>query len=111
MSTINKRVLESFRKKLSNDQLTQLFNLLNRIGFNRTLKSKGGSSGSLMDGSLNQPLKINKIDIIKSLRSMYSNGGLAQSEILDLLSKIDFKDLNLSDLKLIKEFKMNLEDK
>jgi len=47
---------------------------------------------------------------------MYSNGGLAQSEILDLLSKIDFKDLNLKDLnlnelKLIKEFKMNLEDK
>ena len=109
MSTINKRVLESFRKKLSNDQLTQLFNLLNRIGFNRTLKSKGGSVGSLMDTSLNQPLKINKIDTIKSLRSMYQNGGLAQSEILDLLTKIDLKDLNLSELKLIKE--LNLEDK
>ena len=62
-----------------------------------------------MDNSLNQPLKINKIDTIQSLRSMYSNGGLAKSEILDLLSKIDFKDLNLSDLKLIKE--LNLEDK
>ena len=109
MSTINNRVLESFRKKLSNDQLTQLFNLLNRIGFNRTLKSKGGSVGSLMDASLNQPLKINKIDTIQSLRSMYSNGGLAQSEISDLLTKIDFKDLNLSDLKLIKE--LSLEDK
>ena len=109
MSTINKRVLESFRKKLSNDQLTQLFNLLNRINFNRALKSKGGSVGSLMDSSLNQPLKINKIDTIQSLRSMYQNGGLAQSEILDLLSKIDFKDLNLSDLKLIKE--LTLEDK
>ena len=111
MSTINKRVLESFRKKLSNDQLTQLFNLLNQINFNRTLKSNGGSVGSLMDTSLNQPLKINKIDTIQSLRSMYQNGGLAQLEILDLLSKINFKDLNLSDLKLIKEFKMNLEDK
>ena len=109
MSTINKRVLESFRKKLSNDQLTQLFNQLNRINFNRTLKSKGGSVGSLMDNSLNQPLKINKIDTIQSLRSMYQNGGLAQLEILDLLSKIDFKDLNLSDLKLIKE--LSLEDK
>ena len=109
MSTINKRVLESFRKKLSNDQLTQLFNLLNRIGFNRTLKSKGGSVGSLMDNSLNQPLKINNIDTIQSLRSMYQNGGLAQLEILNLLSKIDFKDLNLSDLKLIKE--LTLEDK
>ena len=109
MSTINKRVLESFRKKLSNDQLTQLFNLLNKINFNRTLKSKGGSVGSLMDNSLNQPLKINKIDTIQSLRSMYQNGGLAQLEILDLLSKIDFKDLNLSDLKLIKE--LTLEDK
>ena len=109
MCTINNKVLESFRKKLSNDQLTQLFNLLNRINFNRTLKSKGGSVGSLMDGSLNQPLKINKIDTIQSLRSMYSNGGLAQLEILDLLSKIDFKDLNLSDLKLIKE--LSLEDK
>ena len=40
---------------------------------------------------------------------MYQNGGLAKSEILDLLSKIDFKDLNLSDLKLIKE--LTLEDK
>ena len=109
MSTINKRVLESFRKKLSNDQLTQLFNLLNRINFNRTLKSKGGSVGSLMDNSLNQPLKINNIDTIQSLRSMYQNGGLAQLEILDLLTKIDFKDLNLSDLKLIKE--LSLEDK
>ena len=109
MSTINNKVLESFRKKLSNDQLTQLFNLLNRIGFNRALKSKGGSICSLMDSSLNQPLKINKIDTIQSLRSMYSNGGLAQLEILDLLSKIDFKDLNLSDLKLIEE--LNLEDK
>jgi hypothetical protein len=109
MSTINKRVLEGFRKKLSNDQLTQLFDLLNRIGFNRALKSKGGSVGYLMDVGLNQPLKINKIDAIQSLRSMYSNGGLAQSEILDLLTKIDFKDLNLSDLKLIKE--LNLENK
>ena len=109
MSTINNKVLESFRKKLSNDQLTQLFNLLNRINFNRALKSKGGSVGSLMDNSLNQPLKINKIDTIQSLRSMYQNGGLAQLEILDLLSKIDFKDLNLSDLKLIKE--LTLEDK
>ena len=111
MSTINKRVLESFRKKLSNDQLTQLFNLLNRIGFNRALKSKGGSVGSLMDNSLNQPLKINKIDTIQSLRSMYSNGGLAQSKILDLLKKIDLKDLNSTELKLIEELKMNLEDK
>ena len=109
MSTINKRVLESFRKKLSNDQLIQLFNLLNRISFNRALKSKGGSVGSLMDGSLNQPLKINTIDTIQSLRSMYSNGGLAQSKILDLISRIDFKDLNLTDLKLIKE--LTLEDK
>ena len=109
MSTINKRVLESFEKKLSNDQLTQLFNLLNRVGFNRTFKFKGGSVGSLMDTSLNQPLKINTIDTIQSLRSMYQNGGLAQSEILDLLTKIDLKDLNLSDLKLIKE--LSLEDK
>ena len=109
MSTVNKRVLESFRKKLSNDQLIQLFNLLNQINFNRALKSKGGSIGSLMDNSLNQPLKINTIDTIQSLRSMYQNGGLAQSEILDLFSKIDLKDLNLSDLKLIKE--LNLEDK
>jgi len=109
MLTINKRVLESFRKKLSNDQLIQLFNLLNRINFNRALKSKGGSVGSLMDNSLNQPLKINKIDTIQSLRSIYSNGGLAQSKILDLISRIDFKDLNLTDLKLIKE--LTLEDK
>ena len=109
MSTINKRVLESFRKKLSNDQLNQLFNLLNQINFKRVLKSKGGSVGYLMDNSLNQPLKINKIDTIQSLRSMYSNGGLAQSKILDLISRIDFKDLNLTDLKLIKE--LTLEDK
>ena len=109
MRTINKRVLEGFRKKLSNDQLIQLFNLLNQINFNRVLKSKGGSVGSLMDGSLNQPLKINTIDTIQSLRSMYSNGGLAQSKILDLISKIDFKDLNLSELKLIEE--LSLEDK
>ena len=60
MCTINNKVLESFRKKLSNDQLIELFDLLNRINFNRTLKSKGGSVGSLMDTSLNQPLKINK---------------------------------------------------
>jgi hypothetical protein len=111
MSTINNKVLESFRKKLSNDQLTQLFNLLNRIGFNRALKSKGGSVGSLMDGSLNQPLKINTIDTIKSLRLMYQNGGLAQSEILDLITKNDLKDLNSTELKLIEELKMNLEDK
>src|SRR5210317_958817 len=109
MSIINKRVLESFRKKLSNDQLIELFNLLNRIGFNRTLKSKGESVGYLMDNSLNQPLKINNIDTIQSLRSMYQNGGLAQLEILDLLSKINFKDLNLSDLKLIEE--LSLKDK
>ena len=109
MSTINNRVLESFRKKLSNDQLTQLFNLLNRIGFNRKLKSKGGSVGFLMDGSLNQPLKFNTIDTIQPIRPMYQKGGLAQLEILDLLSKINFKDLNLSDLKLIKE--LSLEDK
>ena len=107
MSTINKRVLESLRKKLSNDQLTQLFNLLNRIGFNRTLKSKGGCVGSLMDNSLNQPLKINKIDTIQPLRMMYQKGGqVNKSEILDLLSKID---LNSSELKLIKE--LTLEDK
>ena len=112
MSTINNKVLESFRKKLSNDQLTQLFNLLNRIGFNRELVSKGGSVGSLMDNSLNQPLKINKIDTIQPLRMMYQKGGqVNKSEILDLLTKIDLKDLNLSDLKLIEEFKMNLEDK
>ena len=109
MSTINNKVLESFRKKLSNDQLIQLFYLLNRINFNRALKSNGGSVGSLMDGSLNQPLKINTIDTIKSLRSMYQNGGLAQSEILDLIKKIDLKDLNLSELKLIEE--LTLEDK
>jgi hypothetical protein len=109
MSTINKRVLESFRKKLSNDQLTQLFNLLNRIGFNRKLKSKGGSVGSLMDTSLNQPLKIDTIDTIQSLRSMYSNGGLVKSEILDLITKNDLKDLNLTELNLIKE--LTLEDK
>lgn len=110
MSTINKRVLESFRKKLSNDQLIQLFNLLNRINFNRALKSKGGSVGSLMDNSLNQPLKINTIDTIQSLRSMYQKGGLVNKlEILDLLKKIDLKDLNLSDVRLIKE--LNLEDK
>ena len=109
MSTINNKVLESFRKKLSNDQLTQLFNLLNRIGFNRTLKSKGGSVGSLMDGSLNQPLKINKIDTIQSLRSMYQNGGLAQLEILGLITKNDLKDLNSTELKLIEE--LTLEDK
>ena len=109
MSTINKRVLESFRKKLSNDQLIQLFNLLNRINFNRALKSKGGSVGSLMDNSLNQPLKINKIDTIQSLRLMYSKGGLAQSEILDLLPKNDLKDLNSTELRLIEE--LNLEDK
>jgi hypothetical protein len=109
MITINNKVLESFRKKLSNDQLTQLFNLLNKINFNRALKSKGGSVGSLMDNSLNQPLKINTIDTIKSLRSMYQNGGLAQSEILDLLKKIDLKDLNSTELRLIEE--LNLEDK
>ena len=111
MSTINNKVLESFRKKLSNDQLTQLFNLLNRINFNRALKSKGGSVGSLMDNSLNQPLKINKIDTIQSLRSMYSNGGLVKSEILDLIKKNDLKDLNSTELNLIKELKMKLEDK
>ena len=110
MSTINKRVLESFRKKLSNDQLIELFDLLNRINFNRTLKSKGGSVGSLMDVGLNQPLKINKIDAIQPLRSMYQKGGqVNKSKILDLIKKIDLKDLNLSDLKLIKE--LSLEDK
>ena len=109
MSTINKKVLESLRKKLSNDQLIQLFYLLNRINFNRALKSKGGSVGCLMDGSLNQPLKINKIYTIQPIRLMNSNGGLAQLEISDLLTKIDLKDLNLSDLKLIKE--LSLEDK
>jgi hypothetical protein len=40
MSTIKNKVLESFRKKLSNDQLTQLFNLLNKINFNRALNLK-----------------------------------------------------------------------
>ena len=65
-----------------------------------------------MDTSLNQPLKINKIDTLQSIRSMYQKGGqVNKSEILDLISKIDLKDLNLTDLKLIKEFKMNLEDK
>jgi len=111
MSTINKRVLESFRKKLSNDQLTQFFNPLNKINYNRALKSNGGSVGSLMDGSLNQPLKINTIDTIQSLRSMYSNEGLAQSEILDLITKNDLKDLNSTELNLIEELKMNLENK
>ena len=111
MNNINKRVLESFRKKLLNDQLTQLFKLLNRIGSNRILKSKGGSVGSLMDKSLNQPLKINTIDTIKFIRSMYQNGGIVKSGILDLLTKIDQNDLNFLDLKLIKDFKMNLEDK
>ena len=38
-----------------------------------------------------------------------TDGILLQSEILDLLTKIDLKDLNLSDLKLIKE--LSLEDK
>ena len=112
MSTVNKRVLESFRKKLSNDQLSQLFNLLNRINFNRTLKSKGGSVGSLMDTSLNQPLKINKIDTLQSIRSMYQKGGqVNKSEILDLIKRIILKDLNLIDLKLIKDLKIILEDK
>ena len=111
MSNINKRVLGSFRKKLSNNQLIQLFKLLNRIGSTRTLKSNGGSIGSLMDKNLNQPLKINTIDTIKSMRSLYQEGGLVESEILNLISKIDFKDLNSTDLNLIKEFKMNLEDK
>ena len=110
MSTINNRVLECFRKKLSNDQFTQLFNLLNKINFNRTLKSKGGSVGSLMDVGLNQPLKINKIDAIQPLRTMYQEGGqVNKSEILDLISKIDLKNLSLTDLKLIKE--LSLEDK
>ena len=109
MCTINNKVLESFRKKLSNDQFIQLFNLLNRIGFNRILKSKGGSVGSLMDNSLNQPLKINKIDTIQPLRMMYQNGGLSKSEILGLITKNDLKDLNSTELKLIKE--LSLEDK
>ena len=109
MSTINNKVLESFRKKLSNDQLIELFDLLNRINFNRALKSKGGSIGSLMDGSLNQPLKINTIDTIQPLRMMYQNGGLAQLEILGLITKNDLKDLNSTELKLIKE--LSLEDK
>ena len=112
MSTINNRVLECFRKKLSNDQFTQLFNLLNKINFNRTLKSKGGSVGSLMDNSLNQPLKINTIDIIQPIRLMYQKGGqVNKSEILDLIKKIDLKDLNLTDLKLIKDLRIILEDK
>jgi hypothetical protein len=106
MNTINKKVLEVFRKKLSNDQLTQVFKLLNRIGSNRTFKSKGGSVGSLMDKSLNQPLKINTIDTIKFIRSMYQNGGIVKSGILDLLTKIDQNDLNFSDLKLVKGLKM-----
>ena len=94
MNTINKKVLGSFRKKLSNDQLIELFNLLNQINFNRALKSKGGSVGSLMDVGLNQPLKVNKIDTIQPIRSMYQKGGqVNKSEILDLISKIDFKDL------------------
>ena len=109
MSTVNKRVLESFRKKLSNDQLIELFDLLNRINFNRALKSKGGSVGSLMDTSLNQPLKINTIDTIQPLRMMYQNGGLAQLEILDLITKNDLKDLNSTELRLIKE--LTFEDK
>ena len=109
MSTINKRVLDSFRKKLSNDQLIELFNLLNRIGFNRALKSKGGSVGSLMDNSLNQPLNINTIDTIQPIRSMYQKGGqVNKSEILDLIKKIYLKDLNLTELNLIKE--LTLED-
>ena len=109
MSTINNKVSESFRKKLSNDQLIELFNLLNRIGFNRTLKSKGGSVGSLMDNSLNQPLKINTIDTIQPIRSMYQKGGqVNKSEILDLIKKIYLKDLNLTELNLIKE--LTLED-
>jgi hypothetical protein len=41
-TTISNRVLEGFRKKLSTDQLTQFFDLLNRISSNRILKSKGG---------------------------------------------------------------------
>ena len=111
MSTIiNNRVLERFRKKLSNDQLTQLFNLLNRIGFNRALKSRVGSVGSLMDTSLNQPLKINKIDTIQPLRMMYQKGGqVNKSEILDLIKKIYLKDLNLTEPNLIEE--LTLEDK
>jgi len=40
---------------------------------------------------------------------MYSKGGLAQSEILDLLPKNDLKDLNSTELRLIEE--LNLEDK
>ena len=92
-TTINNKVLEGFRKKLSNDQLTQLFNLLNKINFNRALKSKGGSVGSLMDVGLNQPLKVNTIDTIQPIRSMYKKGGLVnKSEILDLIKKIDLKD-------------------
>ena len=85
MSPINKKVLGSFRKKISNDQLTQLFKLLNRIGFNRTLKSKGGYVGSLMDNSLNQPLKINKIDTIQSIRLMYQKGGLKNKKSINIM--------------------------
>jgi hypothetical protein len=41
---------------------------------------------------------------------MYQKGGqVNKSEILDLISKIDLNDLNLTDLKLIKE--LSLEDK
>jgi hypothetical protein len=65
-----------------------------------------------MDVSLNQPLKINKIDTLQPIRSMYQKGGqVNKSEILNLIKKIDLKDLNLTYLKLIKEFKMNLEDR
>ena len=61
-----------------------------------------------MDTSLNQPLKINTIDTIQPIRSMYQKGGLAQLEILDLIKKIYLKDLNLTELNLIKE--LTLED-
>ena len=64
-----------------------------------------------MDGSLNQPLMINAIDIVQPIRSMYQNRRLVKSKILNLITKIDPKDLNLSDLKLIKDFKIILEDK
>ena len=64
-----------------------------------------------MDNSLNQPLKINTIDTMQSLRSMYSNGGSAKLEILDLITKNDLKDLNSTELKLIEKLKINLEDK
>ena len=63
-----------------------------------------------MDGSLNQPIKINKIDTIQSLRSIYQKvGQVNKSEILDLIKKIYLKDLNLTELNLIKE--LTLEDK